>query len=564
MSSQAQTASSNLSPKIIENPPDAGRLSQGLRDTGYDLYTAAADIIDNSIAAGASDVNIEILLYEDGRKFAYFGDNGCGMNQDQLFNAMRYGAPKRPSPKSLGKFGLGLKTASSACCKKFTVITRSTKTSKLSKLAWDLDLIKTTWGMLQEEVTEEDINKFEELCGETGTLVIWSKCDRILNKDYPEPGGIQEQKALKERKNKLQEHIAMVFHKYLDTSETDFSNVTIRMDGEAINFWNPFYPQRSEQVLSQTESTVNIECEDGSICTAELRAWILPHKSDMTEHEWKHIAKIKNANQGFYIYREGRLIYSGGWLGVFGPNEVHKSLIRVEFCFNFDLDHAFQVDVKKSRIIFDPALEEELRDRLGPARTEADNRSRRNEKAAALIVNLDHSSSNKSIEKAKARTKKPSISSADAQSKSAILTNNLGTVKIKTPVQNHVSPNKLYIQEVDDIHDGNLWEPTLRSTSEINHITGVRLNKHHPFYPKVYLKAASSGYTVEGIDFLLWALATAEYNNSNEELRPIFSDLREEVSLNLKRLLESTPMPDAKELAEASEQTESESYGDSD
>lgn len=543
-------------PKIIENPPDAGRLSQGLRDTGYDLYTAAADIIDNSIAAGASDVNIEILLHEDGRKFAYFGDNGCGMDAAQLFNAMRYGAPKRESAKSLGKFGLGLKTASSACCKKFTVISRSKNSPTLSKLAWDLDLIETTWGMLEEEVTDEDADKFEELCGETGTLVIWSKCDRILNKDYSEPGGIQEQKALKERKKKLREHIAKVFHKYLDSKETDFADVTIRMDGEDIVYWNPFYPERSEQVLSQPETLVHIESEDGTICAATLRAWILPHSNDMNEDEKKNIAKLTNANQGFYIYREGRMIYSGGWLGVFGPNEPHKSMIRVEFCFNHDLDHAFQVDVKKSRIIFDPALEEELKIRLGPARSEADNRSRRNEKAAAMAVNLDHTSSNKSIEKAKARTKKPSISNADEQNKSATLTNNLGTVIIKTPVQNHVSPNNLYIQEVDDIHDGNLWEPTLRSTSAINHITGVRLNKHHPFYPKVYLKAASSGYTVEGIDFLLWALATAEYNNSNEELRPIFTDLREEVSLNLKRLLESTPMPDAQELTEALEQTD--------
>jgi hypothetical protein len=426
--------------------------------------------------------------------------------------------------------------------------------------------------MLQEEVTEEDADKFEELCGETGTLVIWSKCDRILNKDYPEPGGIQEQRALKERKKKLQEHIAKIFHKYLDSSETDFDNVTIRMDGEDIEHWNPFYPERSEQVLPPSETILHIESEVESeddpdlkitaSSTATVKAWILPHSNDMTKEENKTLAKITNADQGFYIYREGRMIYSGGWLGVFGPNEPHKSLIRVEFCFGHDLDHAFQVDVKKSRILFDPALEKELRVRLTPARNEADNRSRRNEKAAATGVNLDHTASNKSIEKAKSRTKKPDVSSADAKNGEATLTNNLGTVKIKTPVQNHVSPNNLYIEEVDDIHDGNLWEPALRSTSENNHITGVRLNKHHPFYPKVYLKGASSGYTVEGIDFLLWALATAEYNNSNEELKPIFTDLREEVSLNLKRLLESTPMPDEQELAEVAEQPEGDTCQD--
>jgi len=554
---------SESAPKIIENPPDAGRLSQGLRDTGYDLYTAAADIIDNSISAGATDVNIEILLHEDGTKFAYFGDNGCGMDESQLFDAMRYGAPKRPSAKSLGKFGLGLKTASSACCKKFTVITKSRKSKGLAKLAWDLDLIETTWGMLQEEITSNDIEKFNLLCGETGTLVIWSKCDRILNKDYLDLGGIQEQRALKDRKRKLKDHIGKVFHKFLDNTETGFPNVKIRMDGEEINHWNPFYPERSEQVLSPKETILNIEYEIHSndtrknktkvTASASVKAWILPHSNDLTKQENETFAKISNANQGFYVYREGRMISSGGWLGVFGPNEPHKSLIRVEFEFNHDLDIAFQVDVKKSRIIFDPALEAELRVRLTPARNEADDRSRRKEKAAIKGLNLDHTPANKGIEKEKDRTKKPNVSEADSKSGSATLLNNLGTVKIKTPVQNHVSPTNLYIEEVDDIHDGNLWEPALRSTTDKNHITGVRLNKHHPFYSKIYLKGASRGYTVEGIDFLLWALANAEYNNCNEEMRPIFLDLREEVSLNLKRLLESTPMPDSQDLAEASE-----------
>jgi hypothetical protein len=551
-------------PDDLENPPDAERLIHGLRDTGYDLYTAAADIIDNSIAAGATEVNIEVLLHEDGRKVVYFGDDGCGMNAAQLRDAMRYGAPKRASAKSLGKFGLGLKTASSACCKKFTVISRSADSPELAKLAWDLDLIKESWKMLREQITGEEKEKFEDLCGETGTLVVWAKCDRILNKDYENPGGIQEQRALKSRKEKLREHIAKVFHKYLDRSETDYPNITIRMDGEDISHWNPFYPKRSEQVLAPHETVLKIESEDGTLTTATLRAWILPHSKDMTDEENKAHARISNRSQGFYIYREGRLIYSEGWLGIFRSDDPHYSLIRTEFCFDYDLDHAFQVDVKKSRIIFDPALEEELKLRLTPARNEADSRYRRKENAIVTGSKLDHTSSNKSIDKAKARTKKPAITSADASKGEATLSNNRGTVKIKTPVQNHVSPNNLYIEEVDDIHDGNLWEPSLRSTSENNHITGVRLNKHHPFYPKVYLKAAASGYTVEGIDFLLWALANAEYNNSNEELKPIFADLREEISLNLKRLLESTPMPDAQELAEAEDQASGDDCGDSD
>jgi hypothetical protein len=114
----------------------------------------------------------------------------------------------------------------------------------------------------------------------------------------------------------------------------------------------------------------------------------------------------------------------------------------------------------------------------------------------------------------------------------------------------------LYIEEVTDIMDGNLWEPSLRSVGDNHHITGVRLNKHHDFYPKVYLKAAASGYAIEGIDILLWALATAEFNNNNADLKAIFEDFREEVSSNLKKLLADSPMPDPKELNEASNPAE--------
>ena len=550
----------------LVNRPDAARLIQGLRDTGYDLNTAAADIIDNSIAANATDVNIEVLLYDDGRKVVYFGDNGDGMDATHLWSAMRYGAPKRPSPKSLGKFGLGLKTASSACCRRFTVISKSKDSDGFAKLAWDLDHVAELdeWQMLKEKVTDEEKAKFEELCGETGTLVVWSKCDRLLNKVYDQPGGTQEQRALKNRLEKLRQHIAKVFHKFLDKSVADYANVTIRLDGTDVAHWNPFYPERSEQVLSPTETILNIESEDGTTCKATLRAWILPHSKDMTDEENKAKARISNRSQCFYIYREGRLIFSEGWLGIFRSDDPHYSLIRAEFCFDHDLDHAFQVPVDKSSVTFDPALEEELKNRLSGARNEADRRYRRKESALAIKTNLDHTGSNKSIDKAKARTKKPAVTSADASKGEATLNNNFGTVKIKTPVQNNVSPNNLYIEEVDDIHDGNLWEPSLRSTGDNNHITGVRLNKHHPFYPKVYLKGASSGYTVEGIDFLLWALANAEFNNSNDELKPIFADLREEVSSNLKKLLESTPMPDAKELSEAENPTCDTEAGESD
>ena len=121
------------------NHPDPSRLIFGLRDTGYDFNTAAADIIDNAIAADATEVNVYVELQPDGRKFVYFGDNGGGMDAEGIHGAMRYGAARRTNPKSLGKFGLGLKTASSSICLRFGLISRQAGDKELRKLEWDLE-----------------------------------------------------------------------------------------------------------------------------------------------------------------------------------------------------------------------------------------------------------------------------------------------------------------------------------------------------------------------------------------------------------------------------------------
>ena len=142
----------------LTNQPDATRLIYGLRDTGYSFNTAAADIIDNSIAANATEVNVILELRPDGRKFVCFGDNGDGMDAAGLFAAMRYGAPARQNLASLGKFGLGLKTASTSVCLRLTVVSRKDPEQPLAKLAWDLEYVESEneWVMLREPVRGMD------------------------------------------------------------------------------------------------------------------------------------------------------------------------------------------------------------------------------------------------------------------------------------------------------------------------------------------------------------------------------------------------------------------------
>lgn len=540
------------------NEPDASRLIFGLRDTGYNFRTAAADIIDNSIAANADEVHVRVTMTSEGKKLVYFGDNGDGMDEDGVYAALRYGAPVRDSLASLGKFGLGLKTASSSVCRYFALISRMAPDAPLSKLAWDIDHVEETgkWEMRADPLEQHELDAFEELCGEKGTLVVWSRCDRLLSKNYADAGGANEQAAIKRLRSSLKEHLGLIYHRFLDTSDVRQRNVAIAVNDEPVEPWNPFFPEKSEQVLATNQQRIEMNAADGTGTGAAIvRAWILPNSNTLTDEEKKK-AKITNRGQGFYIYREGRLINQGGWLGVFGALgslEPHMSLLRIEFDFGHDLDEAFDVDVKKSRILFDPAIEEYLQKLLGNARREAENRARRKERERAAQVVLNHGSANVSIAEAPT-TKKPVILEADVATQTAVVSNNMGAkIKLHQPVQNNVAPDKVFVDAVGDITSGELWEPAFRSAGEDGHVPGVRINKHHDFYTKIYLRAGSSGYSVQGMDLLLWAFATAEIDFSNPEMAPIFEDIREVVSSNLKKLLRSVPMPNDKDIDEADE-----------
>lgn len=439
------------------NQTDAPRLIYGLLDTGYSFNTAAADVIDNSIAARATEVNVRIELSQDGRKFVYFGDDGDGMDDTALFAAMRYGAPPRANLASLGKFGLGLKTASSSVCQKFAVISRKVAGAPFAKLAWDLEYVEEQkqWEMLREPITADEGDLFEELCGDKGTLVVWSKCDRLLSKDYDDPGGAREQAAIRRLGDRLIEHVALIYHRFLNENDDRERNVSISVNGQPVIAWNPFFPEKAEQVLSATQQQLEIELDDGSVEAAHIKVWILPHRRDMTKDE-QRIANLSNRGQGFYIHREGRVIQQGGWLGVFGVIEPHYSLLRVEFDFSHKLDEAFKVDVKKSKILFDPALEEALRKLLLPPYREAGDRYRRTERKAVVERRVDHGSASKVIGNTAATTK-PSVEPADPAQKTATVSNNRGSgINLRVPVDTNVRPGNLHVEAVETITSSDL------------------------------------------------------------------------------------------------------------
>lgn len=527
-----------LNKKIL--PPDAVRTIEGLRDTGYEFNTAMADIIDNSIAANASLVEVSIEMDYSGELIIQIADNGTGMNEEGLEAAMVYGSPQRNVLKSLGKFGLGLKTASTAFCRKLSVVTRDSGNSTVYKACWDLDYVAKVqdWELLLVSPSIDELNKLEEVTDNgSGTIVIWENIDRLL-KDYQDRTGVHARRALDRTILSLREHVALVYNRFLNMEYTDAPNVTIKINNEKVEAWDPFCKDEPMTELVATQCP-EVNFQDGKNTSFTVNAYVLPRAPEFSSEEAKKRAKLSNNMQGFYVYRENRLINYGNWMGMY-TNEPHGTLLRVEFSFDYRLDDAFHVDIKKSRISLNGDLYDWFKNEFLPGpRRAADERARTGKRENIKKVSKDaHDVSNKGISYREKELKMSNAEIKNLEKNDVEITNKKGKVKIKLAIMEPSKDGELYVAPVESIEDGLLWEPAL-----IDKHNAVRVNTNHPYYHKVYIPNLSSGVTVQGLDSLLWALGEAELGTISEDTRYHLKELRYEVSRILRRLVEDLPDP---------------------
>jgi len=532
--------------------PDAKRMIEGLRDTGYEFNIAVADLIDNSIAADASIIDIDIEIDYAGNITLSVADNGNGMDYKTLLNGMKYGSPPRPDPRSLGKFGLGMKTASTAFCRRLSVTTRNTDNGDVYKAVWDLDHVAEVgeWELLIEDPQRWELEILDEISnGGSGTVVSWSKVDRLL-KEYSDPGGVYAQRALDRQIEELQEHLEMVYQRFLDPAdEREPHKIKIKLNGGQIRSWDPFCISESDLVASD-DVRVGPQDSDEVIGTFQVKAYILPRREEFPNQDNMESAKISNENQGFYIYRENRLIHGPDWLGMYSK-EPHGSLLRVEFSFSAVLDETLHIDIKKSKIILNETLYRWLKDEfLGPPRRAADIRYRKGQKKKEKeSARGAHHSSNIGIGSQADGIPQAGVDVINEDTGEVKVTNPRGTLTIRIPITHPVLPDEVYIHPVDSIVDGLLWTPAI-----IDGHQGIELNTSHEFYRKIYLpnilEDRGSNINVQGIDSLLWALGVAELNAVVEATQDHFLDLRYEVSRTLRKLMDHLPEPPEPDLDE--------------
>ncbi len=404
---------------------------------------------------------------------------------------------------------------------------------------WDLDHIRKTnrWELLVGEPDQKEKALFEDVIGRhSGTLVLWSQVDRLL-KNYSKPDGVAAKKALSRISEGLEEHISLVFQRFLDTGDSRAPDVTMRLNGKELEPWDPFCVKSSEVVIHDEPE---VELQDGQRAGFSVTAYVLPRKEEFNSAEAAKAARITNANQGIYVYRENRLIHGPDWLKMFSK-EPHLSLLRVEFNFDHRLDEAFQIDIKKSQIILNEVLYDHILELLNPPRRAAEKVYRKGRNAvAAGAAQSAHDSSNRNISSVAKDIPAPMVQSANSSTGEAELINTQGHVKLKLKITSAAKPLEVHVQPTEAIDDGLLWEPCL-----IDQKLGVRINTSHPYYQKVYLPNLAAGVTIQGMDALLWGLSVAELNCVSESTRTLFGELRYEVSRNLRKLVQDLPDPEA-------------------
>ena len=358
--------------------PKPCALVESLRSVGYSLPTAIADIVDNSIAAHAKNVWID-FHWAGPDSWISIVDDGDGMNEKTLTDAMRPGSANpldSRKPDDLGRFGLGLKTASFSQCRKLSVWSRCAEGNAAGR-CWDLDYVANhdEWRLLKVAAPRR-LEPFNHLIGlRSGTLVLWEQLDRAVD-NSPSSSAEAHQRFL-QLIDDVHAHLAMIFHRYLEGTASARRGalrifVNGRSEAHAVQPWNPF-------AISGAPSSKETPAEAMSFGghRVSVRGYVLPHKDRLSQEQLQAGSGPQGwvAQQGFYIYRNDRIIVPGDWLrlgrGRPWAKEEQYKLARLSVDIPNVMDEDWGLDIKKSTARPPAAIRERLTDLAEAVRKDA-------------------------------------------------------------------------------------------------------------------------------------------------------------------------------------------------
>ncbi len=329
--------------------PNAARFVKDfLRGSTYTFSTAIADLVDNSIEAGASVITIDVEL--DNNRVVVL-DDGLGMSDKVHHEAMKVAAETREySDSDLGRYGTGMKSASLSQARRLVVATKQAGQKEVTVRCLDVDHVIETndWDRVTQVLDAGSLppQVLAHFRKSSGTAVIWENLDKVFGDKNLGPDKKREE--LVKQADLTAQHLARVFHKFIAGEVENYKAVVMSVNANVIEPWDPFARNESTEKIAQKDLIIG---SGGG--TARVTSWVLPGEKEFTSREeWTKAKGNKpwNDGQGFYVYRNGRLIAWGGWFGM-RSKEPHNSLARVSFEFGSNLDEILKVPVDKSSIV---------------------------------------------------------------------------------------------------------------------------------------------------------------------------------------------------------------------
>ena len=362
----------------LQLPPDPTRLADILGSVGHTMPAAVADLVDNSITHDATRIDITFGRPDSGHgRWMSIADNGSGMDEERLAEAMRIGGHSDYSEDSLGKYGFGLKGASWSQTKVFTVVTKAEGHAAVH-MTWDRH------DMGNFEVKREPLEPWEEEATRLknqGTVVLW--------KDMKPPQSVVALKGLDPFSSEvaaLERHLGLVFHRFLEGKVSGRKKVVITINKIPVTANNPVgHPLVTPYDLKSVR--IPTGSDEGRV---QVQAFLLPTEDEIASHhaaDGQEATRLaldriglygkRNESQGLYVYRHGRLIKWGGWAQMWETNDEKTKLARVVVAFDKSLDDIFKINISKQTVQLPQQLQAEIKKLADVARKDSQKKYRR-------------------------------------------------------------------------------------------------------------------------------------------------------------------------------------------
>lgn len=334
-----------------------------MRSMGYTFESAIADVVDNSISAGAKEIHINFPTSAL-ETYVTILDNGIGMTSKELVNAMRYGSSSSESERDendLGRFGLGLKAASLSQCRRLTVISK--RNGEVSAYQWDYKFILEKKDWLLIELNTKEYSKlpgvYDLLAQDHGTLVIWEDFDII---DKSSNGQVYA--TLNEYKEKIVKYVGLIFHRFISSKGS--AHITFFVNNHKVKALDPFL-ESNLKTTRKKEVDVAINDSNGVERHIKVQPYVLPYQKDLTEADIEKLGGIEDmrTKQGYYIYRNNRLIIYGNWFGL--PRTELTKNARIKVDIPNTLDDIWKIDIKKQNASIPKSIQNQLRRKVEEA-----------------------------------------------------------------------------------------------------------------------------------------------------------------------------------------------------